>query len=141
MQQRDFEELVAGRIDGRMLRGGCLSGHRGEDQESPLLLLGQQMIGGRGSDACRGGRASEEAACDGVEGHTCTRTCTLSLFCLSWGKIYESVVPAAVLCSLCNTRRRHDDGDILCAVWVCKHVGLEQERGGAREFASTPRCI
>lgn len=69
-QRRDFEEHVAGGIDGRMGGGG----YRGEDQESPLLLLGLQMLGGRGSDAAGGGRAGEQTACDGIEDHfLCSR--------------------------------------------------------------------
>ena len=70
MQRRDSEEHVAGRIDGRMMGGGCRSDCRGEYQERPLLLLGLQMLGGRGSDAGGGAGAGEETARDGVEDHS-----------------------------------------------------------------------
>lgn len=71
MQRRDFEEHVAGRIDGRMLGGGCRSDCRGEYQERPMLLLGLQILSDRGSDAGGGVGAGEETARDGVEDHFC----------------------------------------------------------------------
>jgi hypothetical protein len=53
-----------------MVGRGSRSGCRGEDKESPLLLVGLQMFGRCGSDAAGDGRGSQEAACDGVEDHS-----------------------------------------------------------------------